>query len=568
MLKDKKWPSIVITVIVATAFFISFGSASDTPCVPCQTEVCEDCGCTSLGVGKDATVDGSIIIVQSNDCGVCDPRILYHPAADHLPGEMRELRYIPQLSEGGPIEDAWVVSPYAIAEVPHTYAYFTASQFGAMNEHQLAIAESTRGSVKEVDVGEGLAGYRGPITEEDVAEQGIVGLGVTELSRIALERCTTAREAIKLMGALAETYGFTSYSLGESLFVSDTEEVWLWELVRPGPEWKPDSITGIDPTGRSGCAWAAQKVPDDEVVLFPNVPRIGEIDLSDTDNFMASDNISSLAVELGLWDPESGEPFVMYKAYSNKKASLRLWNLYRLIAPSKYDRPFTDNLDEYPFSIKPDKKLTVWDVAALYRDHGEGTEYDNTTGLKAGPWGNPFNPNANRFSPSLGTDDTRILQTRSWLPDPVGGIIWYAPDTANAGVFVPFYCGITRLPKPYTTGNSNKFSLDSAWWVFDFVNNWSTLYYNQMMPIIQEVQASLEAKEAKEVLVVDATALGLYAAGVSEAEVREYLTDYSITNANNVVDRYWELANKLLCEFDDRPVSRPKPPQWWKDAVK
>ncbi len=239
-----------------------------------------------------------------------------------------------------------------------------------MNEHQLAIAEATRFAVDELDNPEGV-------------------FGVTELSAIALERCTTAREAIQLMGELAESYGFHGFSRGEMLFVADPGEVWIWEILRPGPLWSPDPDTCIDPTERLGCVWVAQRVPDGEVCVMPNMPRIGQINLSETDNFMASTNIFSLAEELGLWDPAGGEPFDMKTVYNNRLPNLRLWNLYRLLAPSKYDRPFTQDWDDYPFSIKPDKRLSVWDIATLYRDHGESTEYDNTAGLAAGPWGNP-----------------------------------------------------------------------------------------------------------------------------------------------------------------------------------
>lgn len=567
MSSKKKWSGIVVTVIVALALLaipasgVASVASDDSECDTCKT-------CTVYGVGKKATVDGSVMSSQSADCGMCEMRILFEPAADHEPGDMRVLRYWPQISGGWEIEGSIEDTPYAIPEVAHTYAYFW-SVFGLMNEHQLGIAEETRGAVRAVNVAPGVVAY-----------------GVTEFSALALERCTTAREAIELMGWVAETYGFTGYSRGECLFVQDPEEVWVWEIVRPGPEWSPDPDTGIDPTGRLGCAWAAQRIPDKEVVCAPNIARIGEIPyegayddfvLSDPDNFMASANIFTLAEELDLWDP--AEPFVMYKVYGNGKASVRLWNSYRLIAPKTWgDRPFTDDLDEYPFSIKPEnkdgqfRKLSVWDIAALYRDHAEGTEFDNTQGVAAGPWRNPQHYGRTRVVPTQGAEYTVINQSRSWLPDPIGGICWWGPDAGDTSTFVPFYCGINELPESYSTGNHWEFTRDSAWWAHNFVGNWATINWGGMYPYIVLLQDELESAEAAAIPVIDKAAGKLYKKG-EVAEARQYLTDYCIDNANTVVAAWWDLADWLIANFDDSRYprylpdgTRQRPSQEWLDA--
>lgn len=543
MSRKKKWSGIVVTAIVALALLaIPTGVASVESEEWCESDACKVCTC--FGVGKDATVDGSVISSQSADCGMCEMRILFEPAADHEPGDMRILRYWPQISGGWEIEKSIVDSPYAIPQVAHTYAYFW-SVFGLMNEHQLGIAEETRGADRAVN-----------------AAPGVVGFGVTEFSALALERCTTAREAIELMGWVAEKYGFTGYSRGECLFVQDPEEVWVWEIVRPGPEWSPDPELGYDLSERLGCAWAAQRIPDDEVVCAPNIARIGQIDLDDPDNFMASANIFDLAIELELWDPDSGEPFVMYKAYGNGKASVRLWDSYRQIAPSLWgDRPFTSDLDEYPFSIKPDEKLSVFDIAALYRDHAEGTEFDNTQGVAAGPWRNPHHYGRTRVVGTQGAEYTVINQSRSWLPDPIGGICWWGPDCGDTSTFVPFYCGITELPEAYSTGNHWEFTRDSAWWAHNFVGNWATINWGGMYPYIVLLQDELESAEAAAIPVIDAEALDLYDKGNPGRVIkaRRYLTDYCIANANTVTAAWWDLADFLIANFDDSSYPRYLP---------
>jgi dipeptidase len=574
-----------LTVIFLAGLVVCGSVAFSKECA-CEEEPFEMC--TAGGVGMNATADGSIITFQSADCGVCDPRLLYVPAADHQPGEMRVLRIVPQVSGGGPIEEVIEATPYAIPEVAHTYAYFK-GVFGHMNEHQLGISESTRGAVGAVNNPEGL-------------------FCVTELSMIAMERCTTAREAVALMGELAEKYGFHGYSAGEMLFVSDTKEVWIWEIYRPGPLWSPDAATGMDPTGRLGCAWVAQRVPDNQICVMPNLPRIGEVDLNDSDNFMASANLFSLAEELGLWDSGSGVPFDARFAYGNKNASARLWNLYRILAPSQFgDMPFSDDLRDYPFSFVPDKKLSALDIAQLFRDSAEGTEFDNTVGLAAGPWGNPQHYGATRLAPTPRTEYTDITQSRSWLPDPIGGILWWGVDNGHTGVFVPLHVGITEVPESYAIGSHHEFTRDSAWWAFNFVNNWATINWANMYPVIKELRDDIEGAQMAFLPTIEAEALAIYQRGGgavdcaskcdtkcrkgqgskcyercynrcsyrngprAEQQAREYLTAYCVDNAELVVSAWWDLADYLMCNYDDGIYpqvdgQRPMPSQEWLDA--
>jgi len=517
--------------------------------------------CTAGGIGKDATVDGSVLTFQSADCGYCDPRLLYVPAADHRKHDRRVLRYVPQASGGGPIEDVIEDSPYSIPQVKHTYAYFK-GVFGHMNEHQLGISESTRGGAWALNNPEGV-------------------FCVTELSMIALERCTTAREAIKLMGELAEQYGFHGFSTGEMLFVADPEEVWIWEIYRPGPDWSPDPATGMDPTGRLGCAWVAQRIPDNHICVMPNLPRIAEIDLSDEDNFMASDNIFSLGEELGLW---TGGPYDMREVYGrNMRASARLWNLCRILAPSQFgDMDFSNDLRDYPFSFEPDEKLSVLDLAELFRNSGEGTEFDNTVGVCAGPWGNPQHYGATRLAPTPRTEYTDITQSRGWLPDPIGGILWWGVDNGHTSVFVPLYAGITELPESYTIGDHYVFTRDSAWWAFNFVNNWATINWKGMYPIIRTLRDELEAAQMTIQPIIDYEALKLYGKWSKKDKKDKkhkkhkkactYLTAYCVDNADYVVSAWWELADYLMSTFDDGRYpryidgERLRPNQEWLDV--
>jgi dipeptidase len=519
-------------------------------------ELCEEHPktCTAIGVGRKASTDRSVITTHSCDGGACDFRYLFVPAADWPKGSTRAIRTVPQVSGGWEIETRIVDTNYVIPQVPHTHTYFK-GVFGHMNEHQLHIGESTIGGVGELDNPHGA-------------------FGVTELSMIAMERCTTARDAIQLMGKLAERYGYFGYSIGESLLVGDTKEVWLFEILRPGPEWNPDPSTGIDPTGRLGCCWVAQRVPDREIVVVPNVSRIREVDMEDKKNFMGSTNVFLLAEELGLWDSTSGEPFVWNEVYSDREANLRLWNVYRLLAHSRYDRPFTPDLAEYPFSFRPDKKLSVWDIVALYRDNAEGTRQDNTRGLAAGPWSCPVaptNPTASYLVPVPNCEYTVINQARDWLPDPIGGISWYGPDMGTTSVFVPFYCGINKLPEKYSTGNHWEISGNSAWWAFNLVSNWVNLMYSVMIKDVREAQFNLESAERDMITTIDKKAKRLYRKDPSLAA--DFLTDYCIENANKVAAAWWDLAECLICRYDDGGVGvygekgKPRPPEWWKEAV-
>ncbi len=497
-----------------------------------QVDPLEDRMCTMVGAGTGATVNGSTIIAQSADAGICDPTYNYRPSEEHEPGDKRVLRVVPQLSNGRSQDTVIEPSNYSIPEVSRTYSYFE-GVFGHMNEKAVSIAESTRGSV--------------PIVQNEEAL-----LGITELSMLAMERSDTAREAIRIMGRVAENYGFKGAFGGECLLVSDSEEVWLFEIVGPGPKWDPNPETGIDPD-RLGAAWAAKKVPDDEVVVMPNLPRIGKVN-PDKPGVMASKNIKSLAKELDLWDPKNGT-FKMYEAYSNAKATPRLWVTYHALAPNKFPE-YSEDLSDYPFSFEPENKVSVRDVMDLYRNNGQGTQFDNTEGLAAGPWKNPFHRGSNRLVPYMGCEYTVINQIRDGLPDPIAGISWFAPDNADSSTFVPFYSGMNKLPKEYSTGNHHNFTRKSAWWAHNFVGNWATLNWANMKNEIKELQNKQEKAEISEINEVDQKAMYYYRQ-LGPNHAKRYLTHYSSQNAKEVVSEWWNLADELMANYDDNAIGIP-----------
>ncbi|MCK4760318.1 MAG: C69 family dipeptidase, partial [Candidatus Aminicenantes bacterium] len=334
-------------------------------------------GCTVVLVGKDASTDSSVMTTHTADCSICDWTWRHVPAADHEPGSTRKIYYIDQIRTWPPETGGkWEMykenyTGIEIPQVPRTYAYHHGA-FGYMNEHQLAIGESTIGCRRKM---------RNPTPSAKI--------DITTLTLIVMERCRTAREAIQTMGKLAEEYGYGYHDSGEMLAVADPDEVWIFEVMPVGPLWTPKS-------GKPGAVWCAQRVPDDHVSVCPNESRIGEIDLDRPDYFMASLNVISYAVENGFYDPKSGKPFNWKKTYSPSEYSAtssggtraRLWRFFELVAPSRNFSPDTPNM-EFPFSVKPDKKLSLQDVIDITRDKYQGTPLDPAEGLRGGPFSNP-----------------------------------------------------------------------------------------------------------------------------------------------------------------------------------
>jgi dipeptidase len=500
-------------------------------------------GCTNLLVTPGASKDGSVIITYTCD-GEFHPHLRYIPAADHEPGDFIELK-----DWSGNVRGR-------VKQVPHTYAVTQ-----LMNEHQVVIGETTFTGREELRNPEGLLHY-------------------WWLMRLALQRASTAREAVEVITSLAEEYGYGS--TGESISIGDPEEAWLLEIIGTGP-------------GGEGAVWVARRIPDGYICAHANRARIDEFPTDDPENCMYSDNVMDFAIENGYYDPDSGEPFSFSEAYcpatpqKRRYTATRVWSIFRRAAPSQdfpvdYHRG-VEGAEPYPLWIKPDRKLSMKDVIDLMRDHYEGTEYDMTAGVDAGPFGTP-----NRWRPMtwqvdgvdytwerpISTQQTGfsfISQSRSWLPDPVGGVIWYGVDDTYFSCYVPLYCGINDIPPSYAIGNIAEFSWDSAWWVFNLVANFSNLRYSRMRPDIQKVQRELEEELLALQPAVDMTAEALY------EEDRElmtsYLTEFCTGHAEMALDRWRELAGDMIRKYNDgytqkepgRPSETGYPERWLRKVI-
>jgi dipeptidase len=518
--------------------------------------------CTSLLVGKNATVDGSVICTQSADCGNCDARLEYVPAAVYQSGEMRIVKgwniYDLLGKKGSPAVRSG--PSFKIPQVKQTSAYVAAT-FPFMNEHQVAIGEAT------------LVGVRSELAPSKNSDAKI---RITDLSRIALERAMTAREAIEIMASLMEEHGFNAWTpdwmnlapggfdaCGEYFAVADKDEVWCFEFLPIGPNWKKSS-------GEPGVCWCAMRIPDNMFAVNANESIIGEIDLSDKNNFMASSNVKSLAIKHGWWDPKSGDPFRWDLAYSGKKAkSIRTWSALNMVAPSQKLQP---NVDGYPNPIKPDKKLSILDIRKIHGDRLIGTEFDQTKGLAAGPFGCPNwpfgTPGQARAVATMSSDTIVINQCREWLPAPIGGVMWVGFGGGDINLYVPFYAGITRLPQAYKTGVRTQFDWNSAFWVYELVGSWAQLNYVNMIKEIKAEQLRIESAELARQAVIDEEAWHLYRQDPSLA--REFLTTYCIDNAKEALADWRELAASLITRYSFGTANANEKyiaPEWWQKEI-
>ncbi len=523
-----------------------------------------DAGCTVIMVGKDASADGSVMTTHTADCGICDWTWRHVPAADHPAGAKRRIYHISQIRTWPPDKGLkWDLylddfTGLEIPQVTRTFA-FHHGVFGYLNERQLALGESTIGNVRK-------------IANPTPAAK----LDITMLTLLAMERCRTAREAIGFMGSLAEEYGYGFHDGGEMLAVADPEEVWVFEIMPVGPLWTPKS-------GKPGAVWCAQRVPDDHVSVCPNESRIGEIDLKNKDYYMASPNLVSFAVEQGLYDPKSGQPFSWKKAYSPVEGSARsnprrarLWRFFDLVAPSQKFSPATPNMD-LPFSVKPDKKISLEDVMAMTRDKCEGTEFDPLKGLRGGPLGNPYYSTTTRTIGTNRAEYTTVTQSRRGLPDPVGGIVWLAWGSQDTACYIPLYAGIVDLPDSFKVGDHWVFNRESARWAFDYTDFHVQVAYGAAIQDVREAQAKWETAAIAGALEIDKQAQELYAQ--DQAKARNFLTGYCLSHANDVIRAWWDLGDRLLVKYnhfgvyntEKRSLERARvltPPEWWKKAVK
>ena len=508
--------------------------------VLCFLQVLQSEACTNIIVTKGASSNNSNMIAYTCD-GEFLPHLKKSQAQDHLLGDSVN------------IYDYQGNILAKIPQVAHTYAVLG---YHNMNEFQVAMGETTFGGREELIDTTGLLNY-------------------WNLMFITLQRSKTAREAIKVMTDLVEKYGYASS--GESFSICDKNEAWLLEMIGSGSDDK-------------GVVWVARKIPDGQICAHANKARIGEFPLNDPENCLYSKNVISFAIEKGYYDPNSGKAFEFNEAYDpSSPANLRycetrVWSIFRRAAPSQtfspdYHRGVKNSL-RYPLYIKPDKKLSVANVMSLIRDHYEGTEFDMTVGLAAGPFGNP-----NRWRPlvweinnteaswercisTYNTGFSIVTQSRNNYPDEIGGLVWYGVDDSYSTCFAPVYICTDSIPKPYNFGNINEFSMQSVWWVFNLVSNYANTKYSYIIKDIQKVQSQIEGDFFSKQDSIEQKALELY---LKDKELaRNFLSQYSKNQMNYVYESWKNLSTQIITKYNDgyirnehgRPTNAGYPIKW------
>lgn len=486
--------------------------------------------CTGFIAGRGATTDGSVMITYSADSHALYGALTSSPAADWDESAMRD---IVEWDTGKPLG--------AIPQVPHTYAVL-----GNINEHQVAIVESTWGGRPEL-----------------VDTLGMIDYG--SLIQLGLERARTAREAIAVMTELVKEYGY--YSSGESFSIADKNEAWILEMIGKG-------------TGRKGAVWVAMRIPDDCISGHANQARIHRFPLDDAENCLYSPDVISFAREQGYFSGINKD-FSFANAYAPldygalRGCEARVWAFFR-----RYDSGMEQYLsylegesaEPFPLYIRPQRKLTLRDMKDAMRDHFDGTPYDMHHDIGGGAFASPY-----RFRPmsfvvdgktylneravaTQQTGFTLVAQLRRQLPDAIGGILWFGVDDANTCVYVPMYCSSTQVPLCFSPENGSMydFSWSSAFWIHNWVANMAYARYEPMIGDIRRVQRELEdGFERSVVQTTDSVALKLYQS--DSAKTVEYLTHFCNDAAERSTARWKQLGEFLMVKFLDGNVKCQNP---------
>ena len=497
--------------------------------------------CTNFLVGKDASVDGSTMISYAADSYALYGFLHFVPAAEHPAGAVREVK---DWDTGKPL--------CTIPQVPHTY-----NVVGNMNEHQLAIGETTWGGRPELECGEGI--------------------DYGSLIYIALERCKTAREAIKCMTDLVDEYGYASS--GETFSIADPNEVWLMELIGKGKVEK-------------GAVWVATRIPDDCIAAHANQARVTTINFKDKENWMWSKDVVSFARKQGYFEGKDKD-FNFQEAYAPYDFSglfvceARVWSFFRQFSDDM-DRYFdfasgktfveTDGKDageRMPLYIKPNHKVSAQELKDCMRDQYEGTPLDITQGPDAGPWnsklrygslGFQYDSVQYWFERPIATQQTgwsMVAQMRGYESAHAGGILWFGVDDAATSLYVPMYSTITAVPECFQEGNGDlyTYSPTSAWWTYNIVANWAYSKYSAMLPDIKKVQTAWEDKFNAQIAEVDEAVAELSV----EAKVA-WLTKYSCLQAEDSHQAWKELCIYLFTKYLDGQQRKEQDGQFLRNA--
>lgn len=503
--------------------------------------------CTNLIVGKKASTDGSVMCTYNCDGFGFSGSLFYLPSGQHAKDELIAIH-----GWGPPHEGQYV------KQVGYTY-----NVVGLMNEKQVTIVETTFDGRLELVNEDGLLDY-------------------FSLMRLALQRSSTAREAIRCMAELVEEYGYNSS--GESITVCDPNEAWIMEIIGKGPD-------------RKGAVWVALRIPDDCICAHANLSRIRQFPLEkNSKTSISSKNIKninrpevecvyaydviSLARELKFFNGKD-EDFSFRDTYcpidfeNVRYADARVWSFFRHhYSHAEMDKylPYIngefDVCDHLPLWIKPDAPLSMRDLQNDMRDHFEGTPLDMTADMTAGPWGMPIRPLPMHFKDSDSIDYyrerpiatqqsgfTMTCQMRSWLPNDVGGVTWFNCDDANMVAYVPLYCSITQIPDCFRPENNarNEFSYESAFWMNNWVANMVYPRYSMMIGDLREAQ-----KELEDFYFADQDTVLLAIKDMMPADRRSYLNRKSIAYANRMMQRWDKLAKFLIVRYNDQIVRPTK----------
>ncbi len=521
--------------------------------------------CTNFLITKGASADGSTMISYAADSHVLFGELYYWPAMDWAAGTMLDIY-------------EWDTGKYLgkIPQVAHTY-----NVVGNMNEFQVAVGETTYGGLSQ------LGSQKGAIMDYGT------------LMYIALQRSKTAREAINVIGDLMAEYGY--YSSGESLSISDPNEVWIMEMIGKGE-------------GEKGAVWVARKIPDGYISGHANQARITTFPLNDSENCIYAKDVISFAKDKGLYKGKDKD-FSFSDVYAPvdfggaRFCEIRVWSMFKDVNDDmmKYfnyvkgdvthkevhveNTPMTKEnyaSNRMPLWIKPNRKITVNDMLNFMRDHLEDTELDMSKDVGAGPFELPYrwrhltwevtndgSKELKKLYKSHKTDTLHfcneratatqqtgfsfIAQARSWIPNEIGGILWFSVDDAASTVYTPIYTSSTKVPETYKRGNGKmmEWSDNSAFWIFNQVSNLAYLRYNFIHPEIHKKQQDLEKTFVKKVKAIDAGAKSLFESDKKLAV--EFITDFSVNNANALVYDWKKFYQYLFMKYMDGNVKTANP---------
>ena len=481
--------------------------------------------CTNIIVGKKASADGSVFVSYSADSYGMYGNIYSHRGGVHPQGEMRKVY-------------DWDTNKYhgEIAQAQRTY-----NVVGQMNEHQVSITETTFGGREELWETEGIIDYG-------------------SLIYIALERATSAREAITIMTALVDEYGYCSE--GESFSICDKNEAWIMEMIGKGK-------------GQKGAVWAAVRIPDDCVAAHANQSRITRLSQYDKKSVLCSKDVIKFAREKGYFTGKDSE-FSFRDAYAPNDFSAvrycdaRVWSIFNRLCDGmdKYvDYAAGKDLKgEMPLYMKPKKPVTLQDVMNGMRDHYENTPFDIRDEVGAGPYNMPYRPTPLSWEVDgkkyfnerpVCTQQTAFCfvgQMRSWMPDALGGIAWVTNDDPNMAPFVPLYCSIDQVPRCFIRIEGEQddvtFSWKSAFWLQNTVSNMVYPYYEKMFPDLLSYRESLDRSFGARVPVWEKTVMG------GDSIYNVYTTNFTNECAEQMMQQWTELFQYLVVRHNDMALKK------------